>query len=286
MPAPIEISGITRPLMETSQLFPCCVVICSNRKNTPMRAIWTGAIGFGLVNIPIKIYSAASDSRPDLDMLDRKDQERIRYKRVNEATGKEVDWDRIVRGFKIDDRYIILEDADFEDASPEKTKMIELKSFVKESEIESIYFEAPYYLQPQKGGEKAYTLLMRALKQTKMAGLSSFVMRNTESLAIIRPYKDILMLNKLRFEEEIRDTKAIETGKNIRIAKPEMDMAVQLIKKYSTEFDISAYKDEYSKALMRIIKAKAKGKRPTIRKFKPKKSDSADLLEQLKASLE
>jgi DNA end-binding protein Ku len=134
-----------------------------------MRAIWTGAIGFGLVNIPVKIYSATQDSRPDFDLLDRKSLERVRYKRVNERTGKEVAWDNIVKGHYLKDRYIVLEDADFEEASPEKTKLINLQSFVRESDIDSVYFESPYYLSPQKGGEKAYSLLLKALDKTKKA---------------------------------------------------------------------------------------------------------------------
>lgn len=249
-----------------------------------MRAIWTGAIGFGLVNIPIKIYSATTDSRPDLDMLDRKDHSRIRYKRINEQTGKEVKWENIVKGQYLNDRYIVLEDPDFEEASPEKTKLINLKSFVKEAEIESIYYDKPYFLQAQKGGEKAYALLLRAMEKMKKAGLSTFVMRNTENLAIIRPYKKILLLNTLRFEEEVRSVEDLKSP-TVRIAKPEMDMARELIKRYSTAFDISDYKDEYSKELMKIIRAKSKGKRPTIRKMKKSKAVSEDLLEQLKASL-
>lgn len=250
-----------------------------------MRAIWTGAIGFGLVNIPVKIFSATSGSRLDFDMLDRKDHSRIRFKRVNEKTGKEVDWDNIVKGYMLDDDYIILDDADFEEASPEKTKMINLQSFVKTADIESVYFESPYYLKPQKDGEKAYVLLLKALEKTKMAGLSTFVMRNTENLAIIRPYREVLLLNKLRFEEEIRPVDEIKPSRSIKIAKQEMDMAMQLIKRHSGDFDITAYRDEYSKELMKIIRAKAKGKRPTIRKIKPRKAPSEDLLEQLKASL-
>ncbi len=250
-----------------------------------MRAIWTGAIGFGLVNIPVKLFSATKDSRPDFDMLDRKDQSRIRYRRINEKTGKEVDWDRIVKGFLLRDNYVVLEDADFEEASPEKTKTINLQSFVKEIDIESIYFETPYYLQPQKGGERAYLLLLKALEKTKMAGLSTFVMRNTENLAIIRPYDGVLMLNKLRFHEEVRDVDELNIPSGIKVAKQEMDMAVQLIKRHAGEFNIADYKDEYSKELMKIIRAKAKGKRPTLRKLKVKTTKSTDLLTQLKASL-
>src|SRR5690606_15409681 len=136
-----------------------------------MRAIWTGAIGFGLVNIPIKIYSAIQSSSLYLDMLDRKDKSNIRYKRVNENTGKEVKWDNIIKGYMLNDKYVILEDSDFEEASPEKNKMINLHSFVKMDEIDSIYFDTPYYLEPQKGGSKAYQLLLKALEKSETAGL-------------------------------------------------------------------------------------------------------------------
>src|SRR5580693_5999349 len=131
-----------------------------------MKAIWTGAIGFGLVNIPVKIYSAIHDSSLDLDMLDKKDYSRIRFQRVNERTGKEVQWGNIVKGFDLDGKYVVLTDDDFEKASPEKSKIIEIKEFVAESEIESIFFEMPYYLEPQKSGEKAYALLREALSKS------------------------------------------------------------------------------------------------------------------------
>jgi len=257
-------------------VYPC--------KIKAMRAIWTGAIGFGLVNIPIKIYSATQENRPDFDLLERKSLDRVRYKRVNERTGKEVDWDDIVKGHYLKDRYIVVEDADFEEASPEKTKIINLQSFVNESAIDSIYFETPYYLSPQKGGEKAYSLLYRALAKTKKAALSTFVMRSTESLAVIRPHDKLLLLNRLRFQEEIRP--ASDAGITLlSVSKAEMDMAVKLIKQHTGDFNVEEYRDEYSKELMKLIRAKAKGKRPTVRKLKTKPKGSADLLEQLKASL-
>lgn len=250
-----------------------------------MRAIWKGAIGFGLVNIPIKIYSATESSTLDLDMLDRKDKSNIKFRRVNEKTGKEVKWDNIVKGYYLKDHYVVLEDADFEEASPEKNKMINLKSFVKINEIDSIYFDTPYYLEPQKGGEKAYQLLVRALEKSKTAGLGSFVMRNVENLAVIKPYEGILLLNKLRFEEEIRNMGELKLPTSVRVKKEELDMSLQLIKQHSEPFDISQYKNEYTQLLLKIIKQKDKGKRPTIRKIKPEKTKSADLLEKLKASL-
>ncbi len=249
-----------------------------------MRAIWTGAIGFGLVNIPVKIYSATQDSRPDFDLLERKSLDRVRYKRVNERTGKEVDWDDIVKGHYLKDRYVVLEDADFEEASPERTKMINLQTFVREADIDSIYFESPYYLSPQKGGEKAYSLLFRALAKTKKAALTTFVMRNTENLAIVRPHDGLLLLNRLRFHEQLRPADGVGVTLS-SVSKAEMDMAVKLIKQHTSDFDITAYKDAYSKELMKLIRAKARGKRPTVRKIKKSRTQSADLLEQLKASL-
>ena len=250
-----------------------------------MRAIWTGAIGFGLVNIPIKIYSATQTSSLDLDMLDRKDHANIKYKRVNENTGKEVPWDNIVKGFLLKDKYVVLEDADFEEAMPEKNKMINLQSFVKIQEIDSIYFDTPYYLEPQKSGVKAYQLLLKALEKSKTAGLGSFVMRNVENLAIVKPSGNMLLLNKIRFQEEIRDPSELSLPNGTKLSKAEIDMALQLIKTNSKEFDITAFKNEYSKELMKIIKQKSTGKRATIRKMNVENTKASDLLAKLKASL-
>ncbi|MGH2622437.1 MAG: Ku protein [Sphingobacterium sp.] len=250
-----------------------------------MRAIWTGAIGFGLVNIPIKIYSATHSSSLDFDMLDRKDQANIKYKRVNENTGKEVKWDDIVKGFMLQDKYVILEDSDFEEASPDKNKMINLHSFVKMDEIDSIYFDTPYYLEPAKGGEKAYSLLLKALEKSKTAGLGSFVMRNVENLVLVKPHGKVLLLNKIRFQEEIRDTEGLKIPANSKLKKEELDMALQLVKQHSKSFDISNYKNEYTADLLKIIKQKGKGKHTSIRKIKVENTKSTDLLEKLKASL-
>jgi DNA end-binding protein Ku len=250
-----------------------------------MRAIWSGAIGFGLVNIPVKLYSAVQQSELDLDMLDKKDHANIKFKRVNANTGKEVAWENIVRGYKMNEHYVVLEPEDFEKASPEKTKMITIEEFVEEKEIDSIYFETPYYLQPEKSGVKAYTLLRDALKKTGKIGLGSFVLRNRESLVIIRPTEDILLLNKIRYQEEIRDTDEIKVTHSE--SKPnEMKMAIQLINQLTTEFDISKYKDTYSAKLMKVIQDKAKGKKVTPAPLRIVHSRGRDLMEQLKASLE
>jgi len=250
-----------------------------------MRAIWSGAIGFGLVNIPVKLYSAVQQSELDLDMLDKKDHANIKFQRVNANTGKEVPWANIVKGYKMDDRYVVLDNEDFERASPEKNKIIEISEFTDEKEIQSIYYETPYYLQPDKNGAKAYTLLLDALEKSGKVGLGSFVLRNRESLVVIKPYSDILMLNKIRFAEEIRDTDEIKVPKATN--KPaELKMAMQLIDQLTQEFDITRYKDTYSANLMKVIKEKAKGKKPAKPQLRVVHSRSRDLMEQLKASLE
>lgn len=249
-----------------------------------MRAIWTGAIGFGLVNIPVKLFSAVQASELDLDMLDKNDNANIKFQRVNANTGKEVIWDNIVRGYKIEDRYVVLDDEDFEKASPEKTKLIEISEFVDEKDIDSIYYETPYYLQPEKSGVKPYALLRDALKKTGKAGLGSYVLRNRESLVLIKAAGDLLILNKIRFQEEIRETDEIEVP-SVKIKPAEMNMAVQLIEQLTTNFDISRYKDTYNDKLLKLIMAKAKGKKPAEAKMEVVHSRSRDLMEQLKESL-
>ena len=250
-----------------------------------MKSIWTGAIGFGLVNIPVKMYSAVHDSSLDLDMLDKKDLSNIRFRRVNENTGKEVAWENIVRGYKSGDRYIVLTDEDFEKASPEKTKLIDISEFVDEREIDSMYYETPYYLEPEKSGIKAYALLRDALHKTGKAAFGSYVLRNRESLCMIKPKGGLLILNKIRFAEEIR------TAEEIRVpgskAKPaELKMAIELIDRLTGKFNISGYKDSYSADLMKLIKAKARGKKPAQAPLRLVHSRGKDLLSQLKASLE
>src|ERR1043165_2649697 len=151
-----------------------------------MRAIWTGAIGFGLVNIPVKLYSASQESTLDLDMLDKKDLSKIRFQRVNESTGKEVQWKNIVKAYNLQGDYVVLDEKDFAAANPEKSKVINIASFVDVNEVDSIYFETPYYMEPDKAGEKPYRLLHDALEKSGKAGLGSFVLRSKEHLCLIK----------------------------------------------------------------------------------------------------
>lgn len=252
-----------------------------------MRAIWNGAIGFGLVNIPIKLYSATDSSTLDLDMLDSKDLSNIRFKRVNEKTGKEVVWENIVKGYKIEDKYIVLNDEDFEAASPEKSKVLSISQFVKESEIDPALFETPYFLEPQKNGEGAYKLLLRALNKTKMAGIGSFVLREREVLCLIRPYKDkVLMVNRMRYPEEMRDFGDLKIPSGNAPKPAELKMAEQLIKSLASNFDPAQYNDTYNADLLKIIKQKAKGKKIKLPPVKDTESKASDLMAMLKASLE
>ncbi|PST81907.1 Ku protein [Pedobacter yulinensis] len=249
-----------------------------------MRSIWKGAIGFGLVNIPIKLYSGVQNSNLDLTMLDEKDHEKIRYQRVNEKSHKEVGYDQIVRGYKLNDKWVVLDEHDFEEAAPEKTRVIELENFVELSAINPIFYETSYYAEPEAQGKKAYALLLQSLVKSKKAGVARFVFRKTENLCVIHPLDGVIVITKIRFQEEVRDTAEVKVPE-VKISKKELDMGMALIKQYTDKFDISEFKDEYSRELMKIIRAKAKGKRATVKKMKPKKEVSDDLYDQLMQSL-
>lgn len=249
-----------------------------------MRAIWTGAIGFGLVNIPVKLYSASQQSDLDLDMLDKKDHSRIKFQRVNAQTGKEIAWKNIVKGYKYQGDYVIIDDKDFEEASPKKSKFIEITDFIFEKEVDSIYFETPYFLEPEKSGMKAYSLLREALKKSEKAGLGNFVLRSKEHLCILRPYKNLIVLNRLRFGEEIRDAAELTAPKD-KPKPAELKMALNLIDQLTNTFDIKKFKDNYTADLLKLIKAKAKGKPIKHPPLKVSHRKGDDLMSQLKASI-
>jgi len=250
-----------------------------------MRSIWNGSISFGLVSIPIKLYSGSEERRIDLDMLDVHDNERIRYKRVNEKTGKEVEWKDIVKGFKKDGAYIVLDDDDFGMANSKKSKTIDIEEFIEEKDVDDVLFKKPYFMEPQKEGKKSYNLLRDALKKTKKLGVATFVMRQKEHLSLIGVYKNALVLHVIRFEEEIRDPKELKLS-TTKVSKKEVDMAVSLIENYTETFKLSKYKDVYNDQLMKIIENKASGKKPKIEKIDTTPTDAKDLMAQLKASLE
>ncbi len=250
-----------------------------------MRPLWTGAIGFGLVNIPVKLYSATESSSLDLDMLDKHDNSNIKFKRINEKSGKEVKYEDIVKGYMIDSKYVILDSKDFEKANAVKTKLIEISDFVNAEDIDSVYYDTPYYLVPDKQGTRAYALLREALKKTKKAGIATFVMRNKEALAVIRAQDDVIILNKIRFEEEIREKEELKLPAKSEIKPAELKMAISLIDQLSGKFDISKYKDTYTEELLKVINAKAKGVKTKVPQMKVVHSKANDLMAQLKESL-
>jgi DNA end-binding protein Ku len=250
-----------------------------------MRSIWKGSIGFGLVSIPVKLYSAVQTNSLDFDMLDGRDHSRIRFQRVNENTHKEVPYDKIVKGYKMGDDYVIMEDTDFEDAAPEKSKVITIESFVDIDEVNPMFYETSYYTEPDTKNNKAYGLLLQALIKSKKAGLARFVLRSTESLCIVHPVRNVLVVTRIRFGEQIRDTEDLNVADKMEISKKELDMGLMLIDQYSDKFDVSKFKDDYNESLLKIIEAKAKGKRAKVKKLTPHKTKSDDLYDQLMDSL-
>lgn len=251
-----------------------------------MRPVWTGSVGFGLVNIPVKLFSATESSSLDLDMLDKNDHAKIKYKRVNENTGEEVAWENIVKGYNMDGEYVVLEDTDFERANAKKTKTIEINDFVNKEEIDSIYYDSPYYVLPDKSGLRAYFLLKEALNNTGKAGVGSFVMRNKEGLAVLRATEKIIVLHRIHFEEEIRKPEDLEIPEKTEIKEQELKIAITLIDQLTAKFDISKYKDTYKEEILKIIKEKAQGITKPPQTLKVVNKSTQNLMEQLKASLE
>ena len=252
-----------------------------------MRSIWSGSISFGLVNIPVKLVSAVQSEEIDFDMLSKEDMAPIRYARIDSKTGEEVAYKDIVKGFEYaKGKYVVVEDKDFEKASPEKSKSIDIIQFVKEEEIDTILFEKPYYIVPDKNSGKSYRLLIKALEETGSVGIAEFMLRNRMHVCAIKPYNDLLLLNQMRYQDEIKEMPKVEV-KNERVSPKEVQLAVKLVEHLTEKFDPSAFKDTYINELKKIIKAKAAGKHIRIA-TEPRKHTAAvkDLMEVLKQSLE
>jgi len=253
-----------------------------------MRAIWSGAISFGLVNIPVKLNSAVDSSDGlDFDMLSKKDMAPIRYARIDTKTGKEVPWKEIVKGFQYTKgKYVVVTEEDFAKASPEKSKTIDIVQFVKEEEIDPIFYEKPYYVVPDKGAAKSYHLLIKALEETGTVGLAEFMLRNRVHICALKAYKGVLLLNQMRYQEEIREQPEVETAKSEKISAKEVELATKLIHQLTEAFDPAAFKDTYVRELKKVIKAKAAGKNIHIAEPKRTSATVKDLMEVLKQSLD
>ena len=252
-----------------------------------MRAIWSGAISFGLVNIPVRLYSAVGSNALNFDMLSKKDLSPIKYSRIAWSDGKEVPYKDIVKGYEIEKgRYIVLDKKDFESAAPEKTKTIDILDFVKEDEIDTIYFEKPYYLEPDKNATKPYALLREALKQSKKVGVAKFVLRNKENLAILKISGDTIILQQMRFHADIRDAEDLNLPAASSVTKKEVDTALKLIEQLTEKFDPAQFTDTYTEALKKVIEAKAKGQPIKAKGKEPAPTKVKDLMDTLIASIE
>ena len=252
------------------------------------RAIWSGAINFGLVSVPVKLYTAVKPKGIAFHQVDEKTGARIRYKRVSEKTGREVPYEQIAKGYEVeDDEYVVIEPKELEEIAPEATHTIDIEDFVELEQIDPIYYEHTYFLAPDTGGDKAYTLLHKAMADSEKVAIGRVVIRTKEYLAAIRPYERALALETMYFPDEVVDVKEVRgLPKQQRISDRERKMAKQLIDSLSADFDPDKYHDEYRKRVEGLIKKKAKGETITIHEEAKETPKVVDLIEALKASVE
>jgi DNA end-binding protein Ku len=252
-----------------------------------MRAIWKGNISFALVSIPISLFSATRKNELSFHYLHKKDMSPVSYKRFCDAENSEVQWEEITRGYEYEkDQYVEITDEDLDKADIELTKTIQIQEFVQENEIDPVYFDKPYYLEPQKGGERAYALMRDALAQSKKVGVAKVVLKSREHLAAVKSVGNMLTLQTMRFSHEIVDAGALNLPAKAEISKKEMDLANTLIDSMSDKFDPNRYKDDYYDKVLGIIQMKVAGVTPQVTAPKgPGPAKVVDLMEILKQSL-
>ena len=255
-----------------------------------MRAIWKGSISFGLVNIPIALYPATKKEELSFRLLRKTDLSPVNYKRVAEKDGKEVPWDQIVKGYEYEKgKYVVLKEEDFQRVDLEATQTVDIQDFVDLDEIDPIFFYRPYYLEPQKGGDKAYVLLRDSLERKKKVGIAKVVIKTRQYLAGVKPEDSALVLELMHFADELADTSELHLPKKVEVGKREMNMATALIDGMSSKWNPEKYKDDYREALMEVIeeKVEAGGKEIEEKPTKaPKPTKVIDLVKVLQQSLE
>jgi DNA end-binding protein Ku len=254
------------------------------------RAIWKGSISFGLVNIPIALYPATRREELKFRLLRESDLSPVNYKRVAEKDGEEVPWNQLVKGYEYEKgKYVILKDEDFQRVDLEATQTVDIQDFVEQEEIDPIFFYKPYYLEPQKGGDKAYALLRDALKDSGKVGIAKVVIKTREYLAGVKPEDGVLVLELMHFADELADPGKLHVPKKTEVGKREMNMAKSLIDGMSSKWNPEKYKDDYREALMEVIEEKVEAGGKEIEE-KPKKSPKPtkviDLVSVLQKSLE
>jgi DNA end-binding protein Ku len=255
------------------------------------RSIWTGAISFGLVTVPVKLYSAVNKKTVRFNQLNAKTGSRIQQKRVDAGTGEEVAYDDIVKGFEISsDRYVVIEPSELDSLEPEKTKTIEITDFVSADQIDPIFYDHPYYLAPGTGGAKPYRLLVEAMKETGRVAIAKVVIRQKESLVALRPEGDVLGMSTMLFADEVSDPSRIEeleAAREVKVKKAELDIAKQLVDSLAADFDPSKYKDDYRDRVLDLIDRKAAGEEIAVAPAAEEDSEPVpDLMAALKASLD
>ena len=252
------------------------------------RALWKGSIAFGLVNIPVELHTAVRDSRPRFRMLHAEDKSPIKMERVCVRDGKPVAWEELVKGYEYQKgHFVVLTKEDFQHAALEKSRTVDIRNFVNGEEIDDRFFETSYYLTPAKGGERAYALLREAIRETGLVGIATIVLREAQHLAAVEVKDQAMVLTLMRYAEELVDTSefSFPTAKDVR--KPELQMARTLVENLKDKWDPSQYTDEYRSNLMKIIKAKLKGKEAHLEApEEPQQAEVVDLMERLRRSLQ
>jgi DNA end-binding protein Ku len=254
------------------------------------RAIWSGAISFGLVNIPVKLYSAVSRKTVRFHQIDGESGQRIRQQRVNPESGDEIPYEQIVKGYEISpDRYVTITPEELESLEPQKTRTIDIEQFVDLEQIDPIYYDHPYYLAPDKGAAKAYKLLLDAMREADKVAIARVVIRSKESLVALRSYDGAITIETMLFPDEVVSPDSIEelgsVDGEVKNTKRELDMAKQLIESLSGDFDPSQYRDEYRERVLELIEKKAAGETITIEAPEPERKEVPDLMAALEASI-
>jgi DNA end-binding protein Ku len=252
-----------------------------------MRAIWKGNISFALVSIPISLFSATRRNELSFHYLHKKDMSTVSYKRFCDTENVEVPWDEITRGYEFEkERYVEITDDDLDRADIELTKTIQIQEFVQEAEIDPVFFDKPYYLEPQKGGERAYALMRDALLHSRKVGIAKVVLKSREHLAAVKSVGNMMTLQTMRFAHEIVDSSSLNLPQKSDISKKEMDLANTLIDSMSDKFDPAKYKDDYYEKVQGIIQMKVAGVEPAApAPAGPGPAKVVDLMEILKQSL-
>ena len=253
------------------------------------RAIWSGAISFGLVNIPVKLYSAVNRKTVRFHQLDRDDNQRIQQKRVNPRTGEEVPYDNLVKGYEVSpERYVVITPEELDALAPEKTRTIDIEDFVELDQIDPVFYDHPYYLAPDTGATKAYRLLVDAMKESGRVAIARIVLRSKEHLVAIRPRDDVLTMETMLFADEVVPPDTLDEVRDdakAKTTKRELDMARQLIESLSGDFEPDKYRDEYRDRVLELIERKAEGEEVVLEAPPEEPRKVPDLMAALEASI-